>query len=75
MTDLRRYHADDLESLSYVLVRFLTGSLSEDGLETYTTNEKVELIHAKKETMYALGNVPRERLEAMNKRTKQVKAG
>lgn len=70
MNDLGRYHADNLESLSYVLVRFLTGSLSEDGLETDTTNEKVEMIHAKKETMYALGNIPRERLEAMKKRMK-----
>lgn len=46
---LGRRRADDLESLGYILVRFLHGSLSWDGLMIDDRNEKIKTIHAKKE--------------------------
>lgn len=63
LIDLGRCRADDLESLGYVLVRFLTGSLPWDGLKADNMNEKVKMVHAKKETFdpSQLGDdVPRE---------------
>ncbi|MCJ1345597.1 hypothetical protein MMC31_003805 [Peltigera leucophlebia] len=49
LIDLGRCRADDLESLGYVLVRFLHGSLPWDGLRVDDRNEKIKIIHAKKE--------------------------
>ena len=63
MIDLVRCRSDDLESLGYVLVRFLAGSLPWDGLKADNTNEKIKMIQARKEAFdpSKLGDeVPRE---------------
>ena len=63
LVDLGRCRADDLESLGYVLVRFLQGSLPWDGLEADNRNEKIKMIQAKKEafdTSQLSDEVPRE---------------
>ena len=47
--DLVTSRSDDLESLGYVLVRFLTGSLPWDGLKADNRNEKLKRIQEMKE--------------------------